>query len=114
MGRENANHTGKYFSNLMKLPEPDSYLRIDLDTTILEKNTGARATYSEIKDYIFTKHVIKVHTKEIAQTKEKYGITERKCYNKPSSEDRKTKDRPLSPEKEQLIAEAFRHFGMIE
>ncbi len=56
LGRENANHTGKYFSNLMALPEPDSYLRIDLDTTILEKNTGASATYQEIKDYSYIKN----------------------------------------------------------
>ena len=111
LGRENSNHQGKYFSNLMTLPEPDTYLRVDLDTEKLESNTGGYASYPEIQEYILKTHNVKVTNLNIAQTKRKYNIIERENYNKPKNPDAK---QPKCPDyKEELILEALRHFGMI-
>ena len=118
LGREK----GKYISQATKtLSQAKSHISFDLNTedifttpsqsTEEIENKGGYATYQEIKAYIFTHHQIKVHTAEIAQTKQKYHLIERKCYNKPQNP--KTTPRPLTPEKEALILEALRHFGMI-
>jgi len=64
-----------------------------------------------IKDYILEKHGVKVSSLYIAQVKEKYGIIERDCYNKPKSPDAK---QPQCPEdKEKLIVLALKYFQMI-
>ena len=61
-------------------------VRFDLDNVPLVKEE-TKATYQEIKDFIFNKHNVKVSTLNIAQTKTKYGIIERECYNKPKDDD---------------------------
>ena len=71
----------------------------------------AKATYQEIKDYIFGKHGVKVSSLYIAQIKEKYGIIERENYNKAKSENTKQPQCPI--EKEQVILEALKYFGMV-
>ncbi len=48
----------------------------------------------------------------IAQVKQKFGIIERECYNKPKSENARQPQCP--PEKEAAITEALRWFKMIE
>ncbi len=48
----------------------------------------------------------------IAQVKEKLGIKERECYNKPKSEGSKVPQ--CLSEKKKTIVEAFRHFGMVK
>ena len=85
---------------------PDAYID-ELDLTASE----AKATYQEIKDYIFEKHGVKVSSLYIARIKEKYGIIERENYNKTKSEDARQPQCPM--EKEKLIEEALRHFKMI-
>ncbi|MCD8397776.1 MAG: RNA methyltransferase [Lachnospiraceae bacterium] len=47
----------------------------------------------------------------IAQVKQKFGIIERECYNKPKSEDSRQPKCP--PEKEVAITEALKYFKMI-
>ena len=47
----------------------------------------------------------------IAQVKQKYGIIERECYNKPKSEDAKQPQCP--PDKEAAIVEALKFYGLI-
>ena len=47
----------------------------------------------------------------IAQVKQKYGIIERECYNKPKSEDAKQPQCP--PDKEVAIVEALKFYGLI-
>ena len=47
----------------------------------------------------------------IAQIKQKHGIIERENYNKPKSE--KGGQPQCTPEKEDAIMQAFRHFGII-
>ena len=79
----------------------------ELDLTAADK----KATYEEIREYVFEHTGLKVSHLYIAQVKQKYGIIERENYNKPKSENAKQPQCP--PEKEKAITEALRHFGMI-
>ena len=91
---------------------PDAYIDITLDIDELDLTASeAKATYKEIKEYIFEKHGVKVSSLYIAQVKEKHGIIERDCYNKAKAEDSRQPKCPV--EKERLIEEALREFKMI-
>ena len=79
----------------------------EMDLTSAE----SKATYKEIREYVFEHTGLKVSHLYIAQVKQKYGIIERENYNKPKSENAKQPQCP--PEKEKAITEALRHFGMI-
>lgn len=79
----------------------------DLDLTAAEK----KATYQEIQEYVLKHSGLKVTTLNIAQVKQKYGIIERECYNKPKTDNAKQPHCP--PEKEAAIVAALEHFGMI-
>ena len=79
----------------------------EMDLTSAE----SKATYEEIREYVFEHTGLKVSHLYIAQVKQKYGIIERENYNKPKSED--TRQPQCPPEKEKAITEALRHFGMI-
>lgn len=69
---------------------PDVYIdrKVDMDQFDLTVSE-AKATYQEVKDYIFEKHGIKVLLLYIAQIKQKHGIFERDCYNKSKDEEAK-------------------------
>ena len=91
---------------------PDAYIDLKVDMDELDLTASeAKATYQEIKQYIFDKYDTKVSNLYIAQVKEKYGIIERENYNKPKSENSKQPQCP--PEKVEMIEEALRHFKMI-
>ena len=79
----------------------------ELDLTAAE----SKATYQEIKDYVKEQTGLNVTPLYIAQVKQKCGIIERECYNKPKSENPKQPQCP--PEKEKAIREALKHFQMI-
>ena len=79
----------------------------ELDLTAAEK----KATYEEIREYVFEHTGLKVSHLYIAQVKQKYGIIERENYNKPKSENAKQPQCP--PEKEEAITEALKHFNML-
>ena len=79
----------------------------ELDLTAAE----SKATYQEIKDYVKKQTGLNVTPLYIAQVKQKCGIIERECYNKPKSENSKQPQCP--PEKEKAIREALKHFQMI-
>lgn len=79
----------------------------ELDLTAAE----SKATYEEIREYVFEHTGLKVSHLYIAQVKQKYGIIERENYNKPKSENAKQPQCP--PEKEKAITEAFNYFGML-
>ncbi len=92
---------------------PDAYIDITVDMDELDLTAAeSKATYQEIKDYIFEKHGVKVSSLYIAQVKEKHGIIERENYNRAKSED--TKQPRCPKEKERLIEEALREFKMIK
>ena len=95
-------------SNLQSKEHIEIEVKMDeLDLTAAEK----KATYEEIREYVFEHTGLKVSHLYIAQVKQKYGIIERENYNKPKSENAKQPQCP--PEKEKAITEALRHFGMI-
>ena len=79
----------------------------ELDVTAAE----SKATYNEIRDYVWEHHQLKVSNLYIAQVKQKYGIIERENYHKAKSEN--TKQPKCPKEKEDAIVEALRHFQMI-
>ena len=92
--------------------KPDTYIDITVDMDELDLTTSeAKATYDEIKDYIFDKYRVKVSSLYIAQVKQKHGIIERDCYNNSKKDNQKQPQCP--PEKVKLIEEALRHFKMI-
>ena len=92
--------------------KPDTYIDITVDMDELDLTSSeAKATYEEIKDYIFDKHCVKVSSLYIAQIKQKHGIIERDCYNNSKKDN--TKQPQCPPEKVKLIEEALRHFKMI-
>ena len=92
--------------------KPDTHIDITVDMDELDLTSSeSKATYDEIKDYIFDKHSVKVSSLYIAQVKQKHGIIERDCYNNPKKENPKQPQCP--PEKVKLIEEALRHFKMI-
>ena len=71
----------------------------------------SKATYEEIKAYVKEQTGLNVTNLDIAQTKRKSGIIERKNYNLPKSED--AKQPKCTKEKEVAITEALKRFKMI-
>lgn len=92
--------------------KPDTYIDVTIDMDYLDLTSSeAKATYDEIKDYIFDKLCVKVSSLYIAQVKQKHGIIERDCYNNSKKDN--TKQPQCPPEKVTLIEEALRNFKMI-
>ena len=79
----------------------------ELDLTSAE----SKATYAQIKEYILEKFDLKVSTLYIAQIKKKCGIILREHYNKSKKE--KQVIPQCTPEKEEAIMDALKHFKMI-
>ena len=88
------------------------HIEVELDMDELDLTAAeSKATYQEIKDYVKEQTGLNVTPLYIAQVKQKCGIIERECYNKPKSEN--TKQPQCPPEKEKAIREALKHFQMI-
>ena len=86
----------------------DVEIKLDeLDLTSAE----SKATYAQIKEYILEKFDLKVSTLYIAQIKKKCEIVLREHYNKSKKE--KQVIPQCTPEKEEAIMDALRHFKMI-
>ena len=86
----------------------DVEIKLDeLDLTSAE----SKATYAQIKEYILEKFNLKVSTLYITQIKRKYGIELREHYNKSKKE--KQVIPRCTPEKEEAIMDALKHFKMI-
>ena len=86
----------------------DAEIKLDeLDLTSAE----SKATYVQIKEYILEKFDLKVSTLYIAQIKKKCRIVLREHYNKSKKE--KQVIPQCTPEKEEVIMDALRHFKMI-
>lgn len=87
---------------------------IDVEITLDEldlTSAESKATYAQIKEYILEKFDLKVSTLYIAQIKKKCGIVLREHYNKSKKE--KQVIPQCTPEKEEAIMDALRHFKMI-
>ena len=90
----------------------DTHLDITVDMDELDLTSSeAKATYEEIKDYIFDKYRVKISSLYIAQVKQKHDIIERDCYNNSKKENPNRSQCPS--EKVKLIEEALQHFKMI-
>lgn len=79
----------------------------DMDLTELR----GKATYAQVKEYILNEFGLKASSLYIAQVKKKCGLEVGKNSYLPKSED--ARQPQVTPEKEEAIMKAFRHFGVI-
>lgn len=97
---------------LLSQQKPDDTIEIDLDLDELDATTAeTKATYEEIKAYVWDKHHLKVSSLYISQVKRKCGLEVGQNYNLSKSENPKVPKCP--PEKETVIMGALKHFQMI-
>jgi 23S rRNA (uracil1939-C5)-methyltransferase len=97
---------------LLSQQKPDDTIEIDLDLDELDATTAeTKATYEEIKAYVWDKHHLKVSSLYISQVKRKCVLEVDQNYNLFKSENPKVPKCP--PEKEAVIMDALKHFQMI-
>ena len=70
-----------------------------------------KATYEQIKAYVLEQTGLMVSSLYIAQIKKKCGLDVGENFNLAKSEN--ARQPKCTPEKEEAIMQAFRHFGMI-
>ena len=70
-----------------------------------------KATYEQIRAYVLEKTGLKVSSLYIAQIKKKCGLDVGENFNPAKSEN--ARQPQCTPEKEDAIMQAFRHFGII-
>ncbi len=97
---------------LLSQQHADDFIDIELDLEEFDLTSAeSKASYREIKEYIFKKYGTKVSTLYIAQTKRKCGIELGINYNPSKKENARVPICPL--EKEKMILDALTHFQMI-
>ncbi len=96
---------------LLSRLKPDDVLEVELKSEDLHLTSAeVKATYQQIKDFIFRKHGFKVSSLYIAQVKQKLGLPMGKNYNTS----KKGTKVPICPlEKEKVIKDALKHFKMV-
>lgn len=98
---------------LLSKLDVDKHINIEIELGELDLTSAeSEATYAQIKEYVWNKFELKVPTSYIAQIKRKCGIELREHYNKSKKE--KQIIPQCTPEKEEAIMDALRHFKMIE
>jgi len=108
-----AGNTGMIsgYSKGNKAPETTN-VKIDFSLENLDlSELRGKATYEQIKDYVREQTGFRVSSLYISQVKRKCGLEVGEGYNKPKSED--ARQPQCTPEKEEAIMQALRHFGMI-
>ena len=113
VGIDNFPRTG-HVETVALLSKLDVDKHIDVEIKLDEfdlTSAESKATYAQIKEYILEKFNLKVSTLYIAQIKKKCGIVLREHYNKSKKEKRVIPQ--CTPEKEEAIMDALRHFKMI-
>ena len=97
---------------LLSKLDVDKHINIEIELDELDLTSAeSKATYAQIKEYVWNKFELKVSTLYIAQIKKKCGIELREHYNKSKKE--KQIIPQCTPEKEEAIMDALRHFKMI-
>lgn len=97
---------------LLSKLDVDKHIDVEIKLDELDLTSAeSKATYAQIKKYILEKFELKVSTLYIAQIKKKCGIALREHYNKSKKE--KQVIPQCTPEKEEAIMDALRHFKMI-
>ena len=104
----------KHVEAVLLLTKLNVERHIEVDVSMEELDvtaTESKATYNEIRDYVWEHHQLKISNLYIAQVKQKYGIIERENYHKAKNENAKQPQCPK--EKADAIVEALKHFQMI-
>ena len=70
-----------------------------------------KATYEQVKAYVLEHTGLKVSSLYIAQIKKKCGLDVGENFNLPKSEN--ARQPQCTPEKEEAIMQAFKHFGIV-
>ena len=97
---------------LLSKLDVDKHIDVEIELDELDLTSAeSKATYAQIKEYVWNKFELKVSTLYIAQIKKKCGIELREHYNKSKKE--KQIIPQCTPEKEEAIMDALRHFKMI-
>ena len=97
---------------LLSQQKPDDTIEIDLDLDELDATAAeTKATYEEIKAYVWEKYHLKVSNLYVSKIKRKCGLEVGQNYNLSKSENPKVPKCP--PEKEMAIMDALKHFQMI-
>ena len=97
---------------LLSKLDVDKHISVEIELDEMDLTSAeSKATYAQIKEYVWNKFQLKVSTLYIAQIKRKYGIELREHYNKSKKE--KQIIPQCTPEKEEAIMDALRHFKMI-
>ncbi|OXT54072.1 23S rRNA (uracil(1939)-C(5))-methyltransferase RlmD [Streptococcus agalactiae] len=97
---------------LLSKLDVDKHISVEIKLDELDLTSAeSKATYAQIKEYVWNKFELKVPTLYIAQIKRKCGIELREHYNKSKKE--KQVIPQCTPEKEEAIMDALRHFKMI-
>ena len=97
---------------LLSKLDVDKHIDVEIKLDELDLTSAeSKATYAQIKEYILGKFNLKVSTLYIAQIKKKCGIVLREHYNKSKKE--KQVIPQCTPEKEEAIMDALRHFKMV-
>lgn len=94
--------------------DKDNYRKVKVDFSLEDMDLTelrGKATYAQIKEYILNEFGLKVSSLYIVQVKKKCGIETGENHNLPNSED--ARQPQVTPEKEDAIMKAFRHFGII-
>mgnify|MGYP000108920118 FL=1 len=98
---------------LLSKLDVDKHIDVEIELDELDLTSAeSKATYAQIKEYVWNKFELKVPTLYIAQIKRKCGIELREHYSKSKKE--KQIIPQCTPEKEESIMDALRHFKMIE
>ena len=97
---------------LLSKLDVDKHISVEIELDEMDLTSAeSKATYAQIKEYVWNKFQLKVSTLYIAQIKRKCGIELREHYNKSKKE--KQIIPQCTSEKEEAIMDALRHFKMI-
>lgn len=110
------NHVETVVELVKKIVNAKEHITVTLDSTEFEATRAeCKATYQQIKKYIYDNYGIKMHTQFIAEIKREVGIIERKNYNKSkkTEEEQNKAIRHCTDKNRKIILEAFKHFKMI-
>ena len=98
---------------LLSKLDVDKHIDVEIKLDQLDLTSAeSKATYAQIKEYVLEKFGLKVSTLYIAQIKKKCGIEMREHYNKSKKDNQAIPQ--CTPEKEEAIMDALRHFKMIQ
>lgn len=96
---------------LLTQRRPDSTVEIELNMSDFDTTSAeTKATYEEIKAYVFAKYDLKVSQLYIAQVKREFGIPMRENYYKGKEGHRVPQ---VTEEKRNAIVDALKHYQMI-